>query len=618
MGERVTPLPQATWFGSQQAPLLGHLHTPEPGQPGGLPVLLCATHGQEYMSAHRSMLALAEQLARSGHTCLRFDHPGCGDSMDPPASASVQGVAAWPQGIGQAIDHLKALTGAESVVVLGFRLGATMAALATQGRADVAALVAWAAPIKGRVFAREWNLWGLSTLARTGLPAPAPSDDLEAGGFVLSASDVQFLKTVDLANLAERVAPRVLLLDSDQAPPEAAWHDHLASQGVEVDRIQGSGLGAMLRVPHFSVVPQQALDQITQWVAQLPQARTAFKALDLDGAACVNVPTRGLREEAFWLDSASPMSAVLTLPVRGLTDAANRPQVGVLMVNTGGEHRIGTNRMYTRWARHWAEQGWVSMRIDLPGLGNSPPRDGEPACEVHLRHATQDILAAVTQMQTVHGLQQVHLIGLCSGAFHALGAAFEGVPVRSVTAINQMVYFWQDNMPLAGEGSAAVVVAITQNVGRNLTDPQRWLKLLRGEVNARVILLAMARRLKQRWDLAWRALARGLRLPLDHDLHSALLRAAAGGTHVHLIFSEGEAGLTMVHEQAGRAVARLMRQQQMAVTVMPQTDHTFTQQHAQKALFEAVDHGIRHAIGASRSQVSRDHQNLGQLQGQST
>ncbi|MDO9235243.1 MAG: hypothetical protein Q7U28_04310 [Aquabacterium sp.] len=611
-------LPQATWFGSQNAPLLGHLHTPERGLLHGLPVVLCATHGQEYMSAHQTMHALAAQLASGGHPCLRFDHAGCGDSMDPPESAVLKGIAAWPQGIGEAIDHVKALTGASAVVLIGFRLGATMAALAAQGRTDVAALVAWAAPLKGRVFAREWSLWGLSTLARTGLPAPVGSDDLEAGGFVLTANDAQFLKTVDLLALSEPAAPRVLLVDPDQAPADAAWHNRLVSLGAQVDRIQPQGLGAMLRVPHFSVVPQPALNQIAKWVGQLPQPWGSPKALSLSGPAVVSVPTQGLHETAFWLDSASPLSAVLTQPLRGLIDKANLPQVGVLMINTGGEHRIGTNRMYTRWARTWAAQGWISLRIDLPGLGNSPAKDGEPACEIHQRQATQDILAAVTHMQTGHGLQQVHLIGLCSGAFHALSAAFEGVPIRSVTAINQMVYFWQDNMPLAGEGSAAVVVAITQNVGRNLSDPQRWLKLLRGEVHVRVILRALARRQKQRFELAFRSLARYVRWPLKHDLHTSLLQAAASGKHVHLIFSEGESGLTMVQEQAGQAVTRLIKHQQMTVTVMPQTDHTFTQQHAQQALFDVVDQGIRHTVGVSHSLPSRTHKNLGALQGQRT
>jgi alpha-beta hydrolase superfamily lysophospholipase len=591
-------LPQPTWFGPQQSPLFGHLHVPEGTRPHGLPVVLCATHGQAYMSAHRSMHALAEQLALHGHPCLRFDNPGCGDSMDPPATAPLQGLQAWPQGIAHAIEHVKALTGAAAVVLVGFSVGATMAALAAQGRADVAALVAWAPALKGRAFTREWKALGMATLARTGLPATATAGTLEAGGFVLSAHDVSFLSGIDLLGMTQPLASRVLIVERDQMPLDTAWQERLSSQGTQVDCIQPPGHDAMLQAPHLSMVPQQALDQITQWIGQLPQPARVAYAPTLSEPAGVALPGAGIREEALWLASTSPLSAMVSLPLRGSNDAANRPQVGVLMINTGGEHRIGTNRMYTRWARAWAAQGWACMRLDMPGLGNSPPRQGEPACEVHLKQATQDICAAVTHLQKAHGVQQVHLIGLCSGAFHALTATFEGAPVRSVTAINQMVYFWQENMPLAGETSEAVVVAIAQSVGRALSDPQRWLKLLRGEVQARLIARALLRRLQQRLSFLARSLARKVRLPLAHDLHAAMLNAAASGKHLHLIFSKGEPGLTLMREQAGRAVSRLADRGQLALTVMPGTDHTFTQQHAQQVLFEVVDQGIRRAVGS--------------------
>jgi len=615
-------LPLPLWFGPPSAPLFGHLHQPEPGMALGLPVVLCATHGQEYMSAHRSMMLLAEQLARNGHACLRFDPPGCGDSMDLPPDAPHQGLAAWPHGIHEAIEHLKGLSGASSVALMGFRLGAAMAALAAQGRSDVAALVAWAPVLKGRAFAREWKALGMATLARTGLPHTAEAGTLEAGGFVLSAPDVHFLTSVDLLAMAEgteaAAAPRVLIVERDQMPPDASWHERLARQGAQVDRIQPPGHDAMLQVPHFSVVPQQTLNQITQWLGQLPRPSFKACATEAAGAAIAPLPAIGIREEAFWLASASPVSAMLSLPLHGSHGAANRPQVGVLMVNTGGEHRIGTNRMYCRWARTWAAQGWACLRIDLPGLGNSPARGGEKACEIHLRQATEDIRAAAIHLQTERGVQQVHLIGLCSGAFHALTATFEGAPVRSVTAINQMVYFWQDNMPLAGEASEAVVVAIAQNVGRSLADPQRWLKLLRGEVNARLIARALVRRLRQRMVLASRTLARKVRWPLAHDLHTALLKAADAGMHLHLIFSEGEPGLTLVREQAGQAVSHLTQRGQLALSSMPQTDHTFTQQHAQQRLFKVVDAGIRHAISGAQNTPELLQKHLRALQERST
>ena len=582
-----------SYFGSPQTPCFGHLHVPSDGQARGWPVVLCPTYGHEYMSAHRSMRVLAEQLAEAGQACLRFDPPGWGDSADVPPESLTQGLAAWPGGIAQAIDHAKAITGAKGVVLVSLRLGATITALAAQGRPDVVGLVAIGPVLKGRAFARECKALGMATLARTGLASTAAVDTIEAGGFVLSASDVAFLSSIDLMTLSTLPAPRVLIIDRDHMPPDATWHDRLSALGAEVERSQPPGYEAMMQVPHFSQVPLAMLDHITQWVCTLPSPEQHLALPNLAAHAEMALHRLGVREQAFWLSSASPMSAVLSEPLAARGAHASAARVGVIMLNTGGEHRVGTNRMYTRWARRWAAQGWVALRLDMPGLGNSPAGAGQADNEIHLRHATQDIRCAIAHLKTQHGVQDVHVIGLCSGAFHALSAAFEGADLRSVTAINQMVYFWQDKMPLAGEASAAVVVAIAKNVGRSLTDPARWLKLLRGEVHVQLILRALWRRLQQRLNLRLRSLARLMRWPLQHDLHTAFMNTAAHGTDVRLVFTTGEPGLTILQEQAGQAVARLVRQGRLSLTLMPHTDHTFTQAHAQERLFGAVDAGIR-------------------------
>jgi len=118
--------------------------------------------------------------------------------------------------------------------------------------------------------------------------------------------------------------------------------------------------------------------------------------------------------------------------------------------------------------------------------------------------------------------------------------------------------------------------------------------------------------------LASRTLARKVRWPLAHDLHTALLKAADAGMHLHLIFSEGEPGLTLVREQAGQAVSHLTQRGQLALSSMPQTDHTFTQQHAQQRLFKVVDAGIRHAISGAQNTPELLQKHLRALQERST
>jgi pimeloyl-ACP methyl ester carboxylesterase len=470
--------------------------------------------------------------------------------------------------------------------VFGLRLGATLAALAAQGRDDVAALIALAPLVKGKGWVREGRILGQATLARTGLRSAGDTGGLEFGGFSLDAEDVAFVQHIDL--LASQVPParRMLLLDRDDMPSDPSWGQHLTHLGATVEQVQADGYHDMMQVPHFAQVPETLLARVVSWVGALAGLGGMQPVTVQHLRTSVALGHAPVVEEARWLPGSSPLSVVISQTARTVHEAS--APAAVLMINTGGEHRIGTNRMYTHWARRWAERGWVAMRMDLTGLGESPARPGV-AHDIHLRHATEDIERAIEHLRTHHGVGQVHLVGLCSGAFHAMSAAFQGVDLRSVTAINQMVYFWQPRMPMAGEASEAVVVAIAQGVGQALSDPQRWRKLLRGEVNVGVIVRALWRRAGQRLRLAARGAARQVRWPLAHDLHTALVQTARRGVHFHLVFSPHEPGRTLLMEHAAGAVARLVRANKLTLSAVDNSDHTFTLSEAQHRLFDVVD-----------------------------
>lgn len=585
---------QPHYFGAEGGALFGHFHAAQGASRSPVAVLLCPPFGSEYMSSHRSLRVWAQALAQAGVACLRFDPPACGDSADTLGPQGLSGLRSWPEAIAQAIDHVKAVAQVQSVVLVGLRLGASVACLAAQGRSDVAALVAWAPVLKGRAFARECKMLALASLARSGLPDRHREGEVECGGFVLSADDLAFLGEMDLMALPVAPARRMLVLERDDMPVDEAWATAMRAAGAEVEQCLIPGYQGLMLAPHFAKVPHQLIAHVVQWVGMdLGSDQAEAGPADHPGLQdTLRLPALGVKDQALWLPGqAGSLSVVVSSPLLG--EACGQ---AVLMVNTGGEHRVGTNRMYTRWARRWAAQRWTVMRMDLAGLGNSPARPGCPD-EVHLRHAVEDIRAGVASLRAQHGAREVHVIGLCSGAFHALNAAMAGEEVDSVTAINQMAYFWQDRMPLAGEASAAAVVGITQGLGRNLGDAARWLKLLKGEVNVAVILRAVVRRIGQRAHQHLTHVRRCLGLPLAHDLHAALQRTAARGVYLHLVFAQSEPGLTLLREQASGAVAELSRSGQLCLSVLAQTDHTFTQSADQEQLFKVVCTGLHRQGG---------------------
>ena len=149
--------------------MLGWLHRPASAADVG--VLICAPVGRDARCAHLLLRWIGEALAEAGYPALRFDYLGCGDSLD--VAPEVDALSVWTANIHQAADALQAATGVRRLVFCGLRLGASLAAAATQAREDVAGLVMMAPVVRGRAWLRELKL-----AAELGTPSHRPGPRL--------------------------------------------------------------------------------------------------------------------------------------------------------------------------------------------------------------------------------------------------------------------------------------------------------------------------------------------------------------------------------------------------------------------------------------------------------
>lgn len=141
------------YFGDDTARLLGTLHHPQRLRARSAAVLLCNPFGEEASRAHRTYRVLATQLERAGYAALRFDYSATGDSTGDDGDGTVD---AWLRDIATASDELQARVGAKRLVVVGLRLGATLAALATRrGGLRPRHLILWDPIVDGAAYLRE-------------------------------------------------------------------------------------------------------------------------------------------------------------------------------------------------------------------------------------------------------------------------------------------------------------------------------------------------------------------------------------------------------------------------------------------------------------------------------
>lgn len=114
----------------------------------------------------------------------------------------------------------------------------------------------------------------------------------------------------------------------------------------------------------------------------------------------------------------------------------------VVFSNVGLNHRVGPNRLYVDLARGLAASGFLSLRFDLSGFGDSEPRRSTGA---DLERATLDTREAMDFLEK-KGIKRFVLLGFCSGVDSAHAVALEDPRVVGAIFIDGYAYhnlgFW--------------------------------------------------------------------------------------------------------------------------------------------------------------------------------
>ena len=263
---------------------------------------------------------------------------------------------------------------------------------------------------------------------------------------------------------------------------------------------------------------------------------------------------------------AGLLFGIVTAPSR-----EERSRRAVILVNSGADLHIGAGRMHVSMARRWARSGYVVLRMDLAGIGDSATRGGRADDEVFPPAAIEDLRAAVELLRAEYEVSEVTLAGLCSGAYHALQAAIAGVPVNRILMVNPNNLSWKEGMELGD----VQLVDVVREVGRERPlSLQNLGRLLRGQIDVATVTLIYLRRARIAIEALVREAARSLHMRLPRDLGWQLQDMVARGVTVVFIFARGEPGLELLRIQGGSALERLGSR--CRVHIIDSADHTFT------------------------------------------
>jgi len=562
-------MPSPLYFGPADRPLFGWLHGV--ARPARLGLVVCSPFGYEAVCAHRALRHFAAAAAQVGVPALRFDYDGTGDSAGDDRDPDR--VGAWIRSIGHAADALRRTSGVERVCLLGVRLGALLAAQAALGRDDYEGLIAVAPVTSGKAYARELKALQMATATE-----PAPEDLAvavegdEALGFLIAPETKAALSAQDLLKLDRAPARAVLILDRSDLPSGEKWAAHLSAQGVAVEREILPGYVEMMLDADKTSVPEPMIAAAQRWL----QARQGAGTRAMPHVAQVaRAALPEVVETAVSVDDDHPLAGILAEPA-----TARRSGEALVLLNAGGVHHIGPNRLWVSLARRWAAAGHVVLRCDLSGVGDSAPRPDEPENAIYTAHAARDIEATVAWVRRQRGVERVSLIGLCSGAYHAFKAAAAGAAIDGVVCINPLVFFYEP------EASARVAHSTSESSRylKSARDLGAWKKLLRGEVHFRQMVRVFVRRGSGLVDGLRKEVLRRLGVRLEEDLAAELRAIDERGIALRFVFAGDDPGLPLLRTQGGATVERLREQGRLSIEIIPRAGHTFTAAWAQAAL----------------------------------
>jgi hypothetical protein len=140
-----------------------------------------------------------------------------------------------------------------------------------------------------------------------------------------------------------------------------------------------------------------------------------------------------MRERAIRFGRTAALVGVVTEPAAAT--APDRP--AVLLLNSGILHHVGASRLHVQLARRLAEDGFISLRFDHSGIGDSEPRRDALSFE---QSAVVETREAMDHLAAQKGVRSFVLFGLCSGADMAFRVAGADERVVGVVQLDAWAY----------------------------------------------------------------------------------------------------------------------------------------------------------------------------------
>lgn len=280
-------------------------------------------------------------------------------------------------------------------------------------------------------------------------------------------------------------------------------------------------------------------------------------------------------EEVVRFGPSGQLLGILSRPAQLATD-----KPAIVILNAGVLHRVGPHRFHVRLARHLAERGLATVRLDLSGIGDSPA-SGHTG--TFMESAVADVQTVMTALQA-RGVRTFVLFGLCSGADNSFAAALADDRVRGIVLLDPHSYPTR-------RSQARKVLRRASAQGPRAT--AQWLanlavRQLRSAIDRRLASLRSA-------EAGAEPDSGGRRPPPRARFRAELGRIVERGVKVLAVYSGALAERYNDRDQLFELFPELRGR--VDREYFPEANHMFTERAAQTALLETVAPWILRQFG---------------------
>jgi alpha-beta hydrolase superfamily lysophospholipase len=527
--------------------LLGWLHTPI-GPSAGTGVVLVSPLGRDARCAHMPMRLFADQLAAAGFPTIRYDHRGTGDSLDLPDEES-DALPEWMNGVQSAVDVLRARVGVRQIVLGGVRLGATLAAVSP---AQVDGLLLLAPVLNGRSWLKRLRF--TARIAKDGSHPHNENQPLDTDGLWLSSETASGVVRIDLTRAEP---PRLPVFVASQNQLVGAYAAGLSCAGAALRTTDFPGFNDLFLEPSINNPPNVVFERAISWIQE------TFERSD---PVPLSEPRAQMGEPALRPRDAVERSISFGSGLRGVLcepehEVDNAPSV--LFCNAGGDPRAGSGGFTRQAVRRLAAQGIASLRFDFAGLGDSDWLGGADRCHVFETSRDADMEAAV-DILAGRGHHAIITVGVCSGAYHALQAAWKNHKVTGVFAVSPVKIVWRrgDSVTFSRDEYRLPLKVYVKAI----FDPEARERAAQRELSVTALLLSLANRFGSRIS-GWMT-RRGRRSPL-----AEMRRFTQRGGRASFVMGVNDTSIEEIESFFGAKGAELTRLQDVSVEIIPDLDH---------------------------------------------